>query len=187
MFRKCEYIPVLETKRLLLRELVPSDATDLKEWFGRDEVYKYWGNLPGKGEKNPEILFVDPRPHVKRKLDKGFLWAIIERTNNKVIGVIEIFDVENNRMGTVGYRIDPRVWGQGYCTEALKRIMDFVYMETAIDRLWTDVDVNNAGSNKVVEKCGFKLEGTIRHGKFGTRYCDYNTWGFIREDYEKTR
>ena len=61
MFRKCEYIPILETKRLLLRELVPSDATDLKEWFGRDEVYKYWGNLPGKGEKNPEILFVDPR------------------------------------------------------------------------------------------------------------------------------
>lgn len=38
MFRKCEYIPILETKRLLLRELVPSDATDLKEWFGRDEV-----------------------------------------------------------------------------------------------------------------------------------------------------
>ena len=56
-------------------------------------MYKYWGNLPGKGEKNPELLFVDPRPHVKRKLDKGFLWAIIERTNNKVIGVFEIFDV----------------------------------------------------------------------------------------------
>ena len=37
----------------------------------------------------------------------------------------------------------------------------------------------------MVEKCGFTLEGTIRHGKFGSGYCDYNTGGFLREDYEK--
>ena len=71
MFRKCEYIPILETKRLLLRELVPSDATDLKEWFGRGEVYALYGfqqietpsmenlsTLMGKyGEEGDKLLF----------------------------------------------------------------------------------------------------------------------------------
>ena len=85
---------------------------------------------------------------------------------------MEVFDIQNDRMGTVGYRIAPHVWGRGYCTEALKRIQTFIYTETKIDRLWTDIDVNNIASNRVVEKCGFTLEGTIRHGKFGSRYCD---------------
>ena len=185
MLKKCKYVPVLETKRLIMREPVPDDAGDLKEWFGLEEVYQYWGNPPGKGEKNPEILFVDPRPNVKRKLHKGFICAVVEKESDKVIGSMEVFDIQNNRMGIVGYRIAPHVWGRGYCTEALKRIQTFIYTETKIDRLWTDIDVNNIASNRVVEKCGFTLEGTIRHGKFGSRYCDYNTWGFLREDYEK--
>ncbi len=64
MLKKCKYVPVLETKRLIMREPIPDDAGDLKEWFGLEEVYQYWGNPPGKGEKNPEMLFVDPRPKV---------------------------------------------------------------------------------------------------------------------------
>jgi len=34
----------------------------------------------------------------------------------------------------------------------------------------------------VPEKSGFRLEGTIRHGKMVSEYCDYNIWGLIRED-----
>jgi ribosomal-protein-alanine N-acetyltransferase len=45
--------------------------------------------------------------------------------------------------------------------------------------------VRNIGSNRVLEKCGFQLEGTIRHGKMVSSYCDYNIWGLIRDDIEK--
>lgn len=94
-------MPVLETKRLIMREPVPDDAGDLKEWFGLEEVYQYWDNPPGKGEKNPEILFVDPRPNVKRKPYKGFIWAVVEKESDKVIGLMGVFDIQNDRMGAV--------------------------------------------------------------------------------------
>lgn len=72
MIRKCEYVPTLETERLILRELNPADADDLQEWFCLKEMYTYWGTpAPKKGFQAAE-LFVDPRPHVKRKPDKGF-------------------------------------------------------------------------------------------------------------------
>lgn len=67
MLKECRYIPKLETDRLILGQLLPGDAEDPGKWLGRDEVYTYWGRPAGKGEKNPELLFVDPGPNVRRK------------------------------------------------------------------------------------------------------------------------
>ena len=182
MLKECKYIPTLETGRLILRKLVPGDAEDLRKWLGRDEVYTYWGRPASKGEKNPELLFIDPRPNVKRKPSSDFMWGIELKETHEVIGIIEVFDVENERFGMVGYRIDPRLWNEGICTEAMKRVVDFVFSETKMDRLQGNANVKNTGSNRVLEKSGFRLEGTIRHGKMVSEYCDYNIWGMIRED-----
>ena len=43
MLKECVYIPRLETERLILRQLMPDDAEDLRKWLGRDEVFTYWG------------------------------------------------------------------------------------------------------------------------------------------------
>ena len=96
--------------------------------------------------------------------------------------MIEVFDIENERFGMVGYRIAPWLWNKGFCTESMERIIEFIFAETKLDRLQGNADVRNIGSNKVFEKCGFKLEGTIRHGKMASNYCDYNIWGLIRDD-----
>ncbi len=184
MIRECLWIPTLETERLFLRELTADDAVDLRKWLGQDIVYKYWGRPASKGEKNPELLFIDPRPNVKRKPSHDFIWGIVNKENNKVIGIIEVFDVENDRLGNVGYRIDPDFWGKGICTEALRRVIEFIFAETKIDRLHAEVDVENAASNAVLKKCCFTYEGCIRNGKMGSRYCTYNIYGYIREDFK---
>jgi len=59
--------PILETDRLIIRPLNKNDVAELKEWLGRDEIYTYWGRKANKGEMNPELMFIDPRPWVKRK------------------------------------------------------------------------------------------------------------------------
>ena len=182
MIKECKYIPTLETDRLILRQLLPEDADDLRKWLGRDEVYTYWGRPASKGEKNPELLFVDPRPNVRRKPTNDYLWGIELKEVRGVVGMIEVFDVENGRFGMVGFRIDPRFWNEGICTEALKRVIDYIFAETEMDRLQGNANVKNTGSNRVLEKSGFRLEGTIRHGKMVSEYCDYNIWGLIRED-----
>lgn len=182
MLKKCKYIPRLETDRLVLRELTVNDVEDLRKWLGRDELYTYWGRAASKAEKNPELLFVDARLNVKRKPSPDFIWGIERKDTNEVIGEIEVFDIANDRFGMVGYRIAPWLWNTGICTEALRRVVDFVFAETNLDRLQGNADVRNIGSNKVLEKSGFLLEGTIRHGKMVSSYCDYNIWGLIRDD-----
>lgn len=185
--KKCLWIPTLETERLFLRELTAEDADDLRKWLGLDIVYKYWGRSASKGEKNPELLFIDPRPHVKRKPSHDFIWGIVNKENGKVIGIIEVFDVENDRLGKVGYRIDPDFWSRGICTEALQRVVKFIFSETKIDRLHAEADAENAASNAVLKKCGFTREGCVRNGKMGSRYCTYNIYGYIRGDTENKK
>lgn len=94
--------------------------------------------------------------------------------------------LENDRFGMVGYRIAPWLWNTGICTEAMRRVVEFVFSETEMDRLQGNADVRNVGSNRVLEKSGFLHQGTIKHGKMVSTYCDYNIWGLIREDVEKT-
>ena len=53
-----------------------------------------------------------------------------------------------------------------------------------IERLNGNADVRNIASNKVLERCGFIKEGTIRQGKMVSVYCDYNIYGMLREDYK---
>lgn len=62
-----------------------------------------------------------------------------------------------------------------------------MFTNTEIDRLQAQADVRNLSSNRVLEKCGFVKEGTIRHGKMVSVYCDYHIGALLREDYEGRR
>ena len=176
--------PVLETDRLIIRKISESDVGDLKEWLGRDEIYTYWGRKANRNEKNPELMFApDPRPWVIRKPSPDFDWVIELKETNKVVGMIAVFDIQNARMGDIGYRVNPEYWNMGITTEALKEVIRFIFENTELDRLNGRVDVRNVASNRVMKKCGLIKEGTIRQGKMVSVYCNYNIYGLLREDY----
>ena len=85
--------PKLETDRLLLRPLQYDDVADLKEWIGDRSLYQYWGKRPGKSDLNPELLF-----QKKERPTKSFHWGIVHKKDDKVIGEMWIYLIENDRM-----------------------------------------------------------------------------------------
>ena len=175
--------PILETDRLILRPISESDVPDLEGWLPDPDLYTYWGRPANKGELNPKELFYDPRPSIKRKPIYDFNWGIVLRSSNKVIGQVFVFEIENSRMAKVAYRMAKMYWGKGFTTESMQRAVSFCFENTELQRLWTDVDVRNIASCKVLEKCGFSKEGLIRQGKFNLTYCDYYLYGLLKEDY----
>ena len=172
--------PNLHTKRLLIRPMTKADIPSLIEWMPDKGIYQYWGKGPGKSDKEPALLF-----QKEDKPTKSFHWGIECTASKKVIGEIWIYLIEKDRMAKVAFRLGAPYHGQGYGTEALHEVVKFCFEHTELLRLWTDVDVRNAASCKVLENCGFLKEGHIRQGKMVSTWCDYYLYGMLREDYEK--
>lgn len=169
--------PVIETGRLRIRPMIIDDVSELKEWMPDVSIYKYWGKGPSKSEKNPELMFEkDEKP------SKSFHLGIATKDDNKVIGDLYVYLIENDRMASVAIKLAASQQGNGYGTEALSAITNFCFTHTELQRLWTEVDVNNVPSQKMLEKCGYTREGHIRQGKMVNTWCDYYIYGVLATD-----
>ncbi|MDO5564444.1 MAG: GNAT family protein [Eubacteriales bacterium] len=172
--------PTLETNRLILRTLTKEDVPALCEWMSDKTIYKYWGMNPGKNDKNPMLLF-----ERKEKPTKSFHWGIINRSNKKAIGEIWIYLIQNDRMAKAAFRLSPEYQGKGLALEALEKVIQFCFTKTELQKIWTDVHIENHPSYKTLEKAGFVREGCIRSGKMVNIYCDYYLYGLLKVDYCK--
>ena len=169
--------PVIDTERLTLRPMCAEDVPALKEWLQDPSIYTYWGKGPGKAEKNPELMF-----EKEEKVTKSFHLGIEEKASGKVIGDIYVYLIENDRMASVAIRVAPSCQGKGYGTESLMAMTEFCFQNIELQRLWTEVDVRNVPSQKMLEKCGYKQEGLIRQGKMVNAWCDYYIYGILAPD-----
>lgn len=149
---------VIETERLILRPFIASDLDDLYEYASVDGVGEMagWRHHESK-EKTAEILenFIFE--------DKTF--AICLKENGKVIGSlgVEKYGLEDRlteffeyKGREIGYVLSRDYWGKGIMPEAVKAVIDYLFLECDLDFLTCGYYDFNIQSKRVQEKCGFK-------------------------------
>ncbi len=62
----------------------------------------------------------------------------------------------------LGYALAKRAWGRGYMTEAARAVLDYGFGELGLSLVTCTHFSFNARSKRVIEKCGFSHEGTLR-------------------------
>ena len=84
-------------------------------------------------------------------------------------------------VGFVVFRREDR--GKGYTTEALRIFSAYLFELKGIPRLQLGTHADNIAARRVAEKCGYKLEGTLRQFFF-TRgeYVDYVQYSLLRDE-----
>ena len=169
--------PVIDTGRLIIRPMTVLDVPSLKKWMTDKSIYAYWGKKPGKAEMHPELLF-----EKTKRSTKSFHLGIAEKESSEVIGDLFVYLIENDRMAQIAIRLSKDKQGRGYGTEALSAMTKFCFENTELQRLWTQVDVRNTASSRILEKCGYTKEGLIRQGKMVSSWCDYYIYGILASD-----
>lgn len=154
----------VETKRLILREILPSDINGMFELDSDPEVHKYLGNNPisEKEQASDAINFIR-----QQYIDNGIgRWAIIDKETNSFIGwsgLKFVTELTNNHKNyyDLGYRLIKRYWGQGIATETVAASLKYAFEELKVSEVYAIADCENYGSNKILKKNGLSLIETF--------------------------
>lgn len=152
--------PVLQTERLLLREILQEDIHDILKGFSHPDVIKYFGISFHTLEATQEQM--DWYANMIKN-DTGRCWAICSLDNNIFYGVCTLnFWKKEHRKVETGYWIFPEYWGKGIVPEALNKIIEYGFNEMDLHRIAAEVEDNNPASIAVLKKLGFVYEGTLK-------------------------
>ena len=92
-----------------------------------------------------------------------FPYVIIDESDNRIIGFIDLKNIDWSIPKTqIGFYIDESYEGKGIISKALQQIIDYCFNEKGFEKLFMQIHPENMAAQKVAEKCGFELEGTIR-------------------------
>lgn len=87
----------------------------------------------------------------------------IEYEGQLVGGIgLDLHDGEKEGVGNVGYWLAPQFWNRGIATQALMALTAYAFEVFPLHRLQASIFAWNPGSARVVEKCGYRLEGRLR-------------------------
>lgn len=86
--------------------------------------------------------------------------------------------------GEIGYLISEPYQGQGLGTRAVRLLVTHLFSETPLRRLQALVSVENVASQRLLERLGFALEGTLRqHFVIQGRPIDERVYGMLRSEW----
>ena len=153
--------PELQTKRLILRRIMPSDKPKIFQGLSHPDVIRYYGVSYQTYEDTQvqmdwyDYLLVS---------ETGIWWAICDRNAPETLMGACGFDhrERSHRRTETGYWLLPDYWGMGVMSECFPAIIRYAFSELGLHRIMAVVETENAGSRRLLEKFGFSYEGTHR-------------------------
>jgi [ribosomal protein S5]-alanine N-acetyltransferase len=172
--------PAFSTDRLRLRAPQMEDAEAFGVLLSLPEVTRY-SDIPDSATMAGRMMRFMVRLHESRK---GCGWIIEDATSGVLIGAIRFNHFDRRwRVGVVGYECHPDFWGRGLMTEALRAIVQRGHQEFRLNRIEAWTLLGNPASDRVLEKAGFRYEGTLRQKAYlRDQYHDLRMFGRTAAD-----
>lgn len=149
---------MIETKRLILRPFVESDADDAYEYLHVPQVHCF-------EEMRTASLAEAKNAVLERAKDSEYYFAIVLKESGKVIGEIFAHPEGNDHPGSncdtfsPCWMLNSKYHGKGYAYEAAQAYFDFLFNDKGARRLYAYTEDYNTASQKLCEKLGMRREG----------------------------
>ena len=150
----------IETERLILREILPSDREAMFLLDSDPEVHRYLGGEPVTDIRQiDEVIRFIRQQYVENGIGR---WAVLDKQTGIFIGwaglkwVTEPMNAHNHYYD-LGYRLIKGYWGSGYATEAARAVLDYAFRTIGTDAVYALTECGNTASDRVLLKSGFRL------------------------------
>ena len=142
----------LETERLLLRPQEAADISSLVPLLNDFEVAKNLASVPHPYTEEDARGFL-ARGANDRATGVAYPFALVTKGANALIGGCGL-RLRDNGIFEIGYWIGRPYWGQGYASEAARRVAAFAFGELKAETLSAGWFHDNPASGRVLEKLG---------------------------------
>jgi RimJ/RimL family protein N-acetyltransferase len=145
------------TDRLFIRPLLIEDKASVFKYRSDSESNKYQSWIP-REIKDVEV-FIENVSNEINVPETWFQFVILEKQANILIGDIGIHFMDSeNKQVEVGCTLNRDYQGNGYATESLRTIIDYLINTLDKHRVIASIDPRNSNSIRLVERLGFKKE-----------------------------
>lgn len=148
--------PILNTKRLKLRQLTPADEKEIYLLRSDPGVLEYI-DRPACTEVKEAHQFINKITN-GIKNNECVYWAINLKDDPKLIGTICLWNFTSDKSkADIGYELLPEYQGNGYMNEAIPAVLSYGFYTLQLNSIDGEVDPRNLKSVRLLEKFGFTL------------------------------
>ncbi|MGH2557511.1 MAG: GNAT family N-acetyltransferase [Thermomicrobiales bacterium] len=158
---------MIRGERVNLRAVERQDASLIHAWFNDPEVMRGWG-VPAS---TSSVALVQRQMEgwldEEASLDRPVA-LIVETIDGDAAGLIVLSEYRPNpRSCELSILIgEPKRWGHGYGTDALRTVLDACFSEWNLHRVWVRSEAGNERAHRLYRRCGFHHEATLREAAF---------------------
>lgn len=155
---------ILETPRLILRELHPDDLDFVAEMLGDPDVMRFWPK-PHTREESAQWI---ARFQERYELHGHGYWLAIEKETGQPVGQAGVLnqDVEGVIEIGLGWIMHRPFWRRGFATEAALACREYAFEVENRERVVALIRPENTPSRGVAAKLGMTLEKSVQYANF---------------------
>ena len=158
----------VETERLLLRPLVPSDAQAMHAYQSREDVCRYIPYPPRSlADLQQRLAAPDLTRSSLEESGQAIVLAVVRRSDEILVGdVMLAWTSTEHRTGEIGYVFNPEYQGNGYATEACTALLRLGFDGLRLHRIIARVDARNTASAAVLRRLRMREEAYLRENEW---------------------
>jgi [ribosomal protein S5]-alanine N-acetyltransferase len=176
--------PTLQTNRLILRPFELTDAKEVQRLAGDRALADTTLEIPHPYEEGIAEKWISTH---RQKFENGEMVnvAIILLETEGLIGAMGLTIVPRFERAELGYWIGKPYWGNGYCTEAARAVLEYGFTTLKLNRIHAHHFKRNPASGRVLEKLGMVHEGFARqHVKKWDIFEDIVLYGILKSEWQ---
>ncbi|MCD5991765.1 GNAT family N-acetyltransferase [Pseudomonas sp. CDFA 553] len=172
---------VLETQRMILRQLSSADVPPMTQILINPEVMRY--SVRGVLGESATAEFIDWS--LQSYAHHGFgPWAVVEKASGVLMGFCALNreSVDGVEEVEIGYRLAPQFWGRGLATEIVRATLGYGFEHLGLRSIIAIVQPANVASVRVIQKVGFNAFVYSQYHRLGVKIYRLNRDEWLAEE-----
>lgn len=152
--------PVLETERLLLRQLVIEDEEAIFQLRSDEAVNRYLDRPKARSLSDAREFIEKINGGISR--NEAMFWAVVVKPGTALAGTVCYWNISpENHTAEIGYELLPGFQGKGIMQEALTRVIQYGFETMQIHTIEAIAHKDNYHSSKLLGKHHFKRDNEL--------------------------